>query len=333
MSGSHSENEIRDAVENVFLGVAENPLLHEELAQYITGHFSIESGRHLGYGVGPRGSPRLKKALASFFDAEFRAHEPVKDDEILIFPGVISLLDSLTWSICDEGEGIIVPLPYYTGFQPAVKERSRGVLIPASFQSLDGYHGLDDIFEPEMNRRALENALAKASQGGVRARAVLLSNPHNPIGRCYPKETLQEIARFCGHHGLHLVSDEIFAQSVYETPLVDATPFTSILSLDLIGCIDRHLVHVAYGMSKDFCANGFRLAALHSRNEGLLVAVTSICVFSWAPYITQDIWAGILEDREFSVTFAARNRQLLREHYSIMTQFFDVHKIRYYQKT
>lgn len=92
-----------------------------------------------------------------------------------------------------------------------------------------------------------------------------------------PKETLQEIARFCGRHRLHLISDEIFAQSVYQTPNVtDPVPFNSILSLDLAECIDRQFVHVAYGMSKDYSANGFRLAALHSRNEGLLVAVTSI---------------------------------------------------------
>jgi aspartate/methionine/tyrosine aminotransferase len=92
-----------------------------------------------------------------------------------------------------------------------------------------------------------------------------------------PKETLLEIARFCGRHGLHLISDEIFAQSVYETPhATDPVPFSSILSLDLTGCVDPHLVHVAYGMSKDYSANGFRLAALHSRNQGLLVAVTSV---------------------------------------------------------
>lgn len=95
--------------------------------------------------------------------------------------------------------------------------------------------------------------------------------------RHQPKETLLEIARFCGQHGLHLISDEIFAQSVYETPNVEeAENFKSILSLDLTGCIDRDFVHVAYGMSKDYGANGFRLAALHSRNQGLLMAVTSI---------------------------------------------------------
>lgn len=106
---------------------------------------------------------------------KFHAHEPVKDAEVLVLPGVISVLDALTWSVCNEGEGIIVPLPYYAGFVHAAKERSRGVLIPAPFQSLDRCQGIDDVFDPEMNRKSLEAALEKTAREGLKARAVLLS--------------------------------------------------------------------------------------------------------------------------------------------------------------
>ncbi len=130
--------------------------------------------RVLSYGEGPRGSPRLKKALQSFFNSDFQAHEPVLDKNILILPGAAAVLDALAWAICNEGEGIIVTLPFYTGFK-AVGERARGMLIPASFQSLDGYQGLDDIFKPEMNKKALEGAIFKANHDGVKVRAVMLS--------------------------------------------------------------------------------------------------------------------------------------------------------------
>lgn len=111
---------------------------------------------------------------------KFRAYEPVHDAEVLVLPGVISVLDALTWAVCNEGEGIIVPLPYYTGFVPATKERSRGVLIPAPFQSLDGYNGIDDIFDPGVNRKSLEAALEKAAHEGLKARAVLISKYGKP---------------------------------------------------------------------------------------------------------------------------------------------------------
>lgn len=91
-----------------------------------------------------------------------------------------------------------------------------------------------------------------------------------------PVETLRAIASFCGRHKLHLISDEIYAKSVFENPQAqEAVPFTSVLALDLADRIDSRLVHVLYGASKDFCANGLRLGALYTRNQGLHDAVSS----------------------------------------------------------
>lgn len=90
-------------------------------------------------------------------------------------------------------------------------------------------------------------------------------------------ESLKEIARFCGRNNLHLISDEVFAISVYEnSQAANITPFTSLLEMNLDDSIDPHLVHVAYGMGKDFCAAGLHLGALHSKNQGLIAAVSSI---------------------------------------------------------
>lgn len=57
-----------------------------------------------------------------------------------------------------------------------------------------------------------------------------------------------------------------------------ATPFTSVLSIEgMDDIIDtRKYVHVLYGAAKDFCANGLRLGALHSRSEALRRGVLSI---------------------------------------------------------
>jgi bifunctional pyridoxal-dependent enzyme with beta-cystathionase and maltose regulon repressor activities len=108
------------------------------------------------------------------------AFEPVSEKEILILPGVAAVLDALTWAICNDGEGIITPAPFYTGFKGMVSGRARGVLIPATFQCLQGYRGLDDVFDPEMNGKALEHALLRASPEGVIVKAVLISKYDNP---------------------------------------------------------------------------------------------------------------------------------------------------------
>lgn len=135
----------------------------------------IDPKDHMGYGVGPRGSPRLKKALVRFLNSEFRPSEPVLQKELLVLPGVAAVIDALTWAICNEGEGIITPAPYYTGFKPMSSVRAGGVLIPAPFKDVEGYDSLDDVFDPDMNRKVLEKTLLQATHDGVRLRAVIIS--------------------------------------------------------------------------------------------------------------------------------------------------------------
>lgn len=111
---------------------------------------------------------------------------------------------------------------------------------------------------------ALEITYASAS---CPIKALVLANPHNPLGRCYSRTVLEECLRFCNTRGIHFVSDEVFALSTFECPdLPDATHFTSALSLDAaaVGC-DPSRVHVIWSMSKDFGSSGIKLVHLHSQ--------------------------------------------------------------------
>ena len=57
--------------------------------------------------------------------------------------------------------------------------------------------------------------------------------------------------KLCQKYQIHLISDEIYALSVFKNEeAADAAPFTSILSIDPAGIIDPSLVHVIWGMSK-----------------------------------------------------------------------------------
>jgi aspartate/methionine/tyrosine aminotransferase len=70
-------------------------------------------------------------------------------------------------------------------------------------------------------------------------------------GRCYTPEVIKAYMRFCQKHGLQLLADEIYALSVWKNEKVpDAPEFTSALSINTDGLIDRNLVHVMWGMSK-----------------------------------------------------------------------------------
>ena len=106
--------------------------------------------------------------------------------------------------------------------------------------------------------QALDDAFTKSS---CSIRALVLANPHNPLGRCYPKSVLEECIKFCSDKNIHLISDEVFALSTFSCPdEPEATPFISVLALDpgALGCNPAR-VHVVWSMSKDFGSSGIKL--------------------------------------------------------------------------
>lgn len=55
---------------------------------------------------------------------------------------------------------------------------------------------------------------------------------------------------FCEERQIHMISDEVYALSVYDTTEKDLPKFTSVLSIDPKDVIDPQRLHVLYGMSK-----------------------------------------------------------------------------------
>ncbi|CAI7819310.1 unnamed protein product, partial [Closterium sp. NIES-54] len=77
----------------------------------------------------------------------------------------------------------------------------------------------------------------------VLVRGVLLSSPSNPLGRTFSDATLLKVLEFCRKNRLHVISDEIYAGSVY-----NEDGFTSLLHL--AEPQDYPFLHIVYGPSK-----------------------------------------------------------------------------------
>lgn len=305
----------------VNLGVAENSLMHDELVEFTNKHFKL-TAEDCGYGQGPAGSERLRDGMANLVNDYFNPWEKVHADDIAVASGVTSVSDIVSWAVADEGEGFLIGQPFYGAFINDLTARSRTRPIPVPF-------GFVDPFSEEAIA-CYEAKLKECTAMRVQIRGVILCSPHNPLGRCYPTATLKKLCQFCQQYQIHLISDEIYALSVFKTAEnADAPGFTSILALDTEGLIDKDLVHCLYGMSKDFNANGFRIGALITRNTKLLEAARGVGMFSWASPLADIASANILHDREFLDKFIVTNRQRLGKSYEYAKAVLNKHKIKH----
>lgn len=109
--------------------------------------------------------------------------------------------------------------------------------------------------------------------------------------------------KFCQKHQIHLISDEIFACSVFDSGEPSTVPFTSLLSIDTGGLIDPLLCHVIYAMSKDFGAAALRIGAVVTRNPLLRKAFEVQAQFHEPAGPSLVLATAMLQDREWCRKF------------------------------
>lgn len=309
------------------MGVAENTLMYKEQKAFYNSKFSLDDV-DFTYGTDLSGSVRLGKALSSFVNnpnGAFKPLKPIEPDHIVFGAGVSAVLDMTALQIGDPGDGVLIQAPLYAGFNSDLNQRASLKTVPVFVDENDRFGPATlDIFEA---------GLQKSESEGTKIRAVILCNPHNPIGQCYPRETILAYARFCQKHDLHLISDEVYAYSVFPTAdNPSPEPFVSVFSIDFekeAQC-DPARVHVLYGASKDFCCNGFRAAALISHyNPDILTAVRNTSLFMKIASPSLNLWSSILEDTEFFKAFQKENVRRLQASYTYVTEWLKFHGIPY----
>lgn len=136
---------------------------------------TVSPVEHLTYSTGPRGSRRLRRAAAGLLNHQFESRSTITYDNIIVTPGCASAIDALAFSICDEGEGILIPQPLYNGFNFDLLNRSNVHVVGVKYEGVEGYTGINDLFQPEVNKVALKAALSQARQDGITIRALLVS--------------------------------------------------------------------------------------------------------------------------------------------------------------
>ncbi|KAF9888599.1 hypothetical protein FE257_008531 [Aspergillus nanangensis] len=309
----------------VNVGVAENFLMHDYLLDFMNTKLQLPA-KYLTYNDGGGGSSRLRHAIAQFLTRHLRPIQSLDASQIVVTNGVSSAIEHMSWCFADPGEGILLGRPFYGTFIPDMSVRPGSKVVPVSFGESDPF-GLDAVEKYEEALLAFQETTEK------RVKALMLCHPHNPLGRCYPKEVIIKLMRFCQKYNIHLISDEIYALSIWENS-VDQAPapvvFESALSIDPTGIIDPKLVHVLWGMSKDFGANGLRLGAIISQaNQELHLALKGINLYSYSSGVSDYLTAVILENAEFTDRYIQLNREKLASSYAYAAGYMRDNGIEY----
>lgn len=308
----------------VNVGVAENVLMHEELLENINQKLELPA-KYLTYNDGGGGSLRLRRAMCQFLGKTLKPFIPLSPEQLIVTNGVSSAIEHVSWAFADPGEGMLLGRPYYGTFIPDISTRPGTEVVSVNFDDVDPL-SIEAVAK-------YENALLDFQQkSGKRVRALMLCHPHNPLGRCYPRETIIELMRFCQKYQINLISDEIYALSTWENT-VDKSgpptiPFESALSINLDRIIDPQLVHVLWGLSKDFGANGIRLGVIISQaNKDVQAALTGVSLYTYPSGISDHLVALLLEDSQFTESYIAENQRRISSAYAYTVGYLRSHGI------
>jgi len=160
----------------------------------------------LGYTI------RDKAFNDAIVDWNFKRHAwVIKPEHIGICAGVVSGLNHAIQAFTKPGDKIVIQTPVYHPFFSTVKNNERIIIE-------------NPLVEKGMNYcMDFDHLDAIASQG---AKMIILSNPHNPVGRVWHKDELLKLGEICLKHNLLVVSDEIHSDLIIK-PNVHV-PFASL---------------------------------------------------------------------------------------------------------
>jgi len=115
-------------------------------------------------------------------------------------PGVVTALNLCILAYSNPGDGVIIQPPVYYPFAESIRNNGRVVK--------------NNLLKFENDRYFMDIDSLEA-RAWARTRLMIISSPHNPVGRIWTKDELTRVGEFCVKKDIILVSDEIHSDLVY----------------------------------------------------------------------------------------------------------------------
>ncbi|HUH35390.1 MAG TPA: pyridoxal phosphate-dependent aminotransferase [Moheibacter sp.] len=205
------------------------------------------------------GTPEYRHALSNYY--QNRGYK-VQPENIIVTNGGSEALLFAFGVIANPGDEIIIPEPFYANYNSFACQ-SDVKIVPVR-STIDNNFGLPSIasFEEKITDKT---------------KAILICHPGNPTGYLYSKSELEQLKELIIKHDLYLISDEVYAEYVYDDEKHD-----SVLGFKEL---KDHAI-IIDSESKRFSMCGARLGAIISRNDEVIARALRFAQARLSPVLT-----------------------------------------------
>lgn len=167
-------------------------------------------------------------------------------DNFVQVTGVLTGIALLIRELTDEGDSVLIQTPAYHQFSKVISTANRNVL-KSPLKIVNNNYQMD--FED------MEQKMAASE-----VKVMILCNPHNPVGRVWRKEELEQVVQLANKHHVTIISDEIHSDIIYS-----GHKFTSLMTIDA----NKHVALIG-SPSKTFGMQSISNGYLYTENTKLL---------------------------------------------------------------
>ena len=144
-----------------------------------------------------QGSLEFRNNLCNYYS---KHNIEVLPDDIITTVGASEALSFTMNSICDPGDEVIIPEPFYANYNGFAHASDVNV-IPITSKIEDNFALPPiDSFKEKINKKT---------------KAIIICNPCNPTGYVYSKDEIIDIANLAKKHNLFIVVDEVYREFIY----------------------------------------------------------------------------------------------------------------------
>lgn len=167
-------------------------------------------------------------------------------DDVIVSTGGSEALLFTMGSICDYGDEVIIPEPFYANYNGFAT--ASGVTVRPIPTKIENNFALPSISD-------FEELITD------KTKAILICNPGNPTGYLYTQEEMNQLAALVKKHDLFLVADEVYREFAY-----DGREHLSVMN---IPGLEQHAIMID-SVSKRYSMCGARIGCMVSKNKEVM---------------------------------------------------------------